>query len=50
MLVNLCKLLHAGVHDMNDDIVTLKEQIDRLRDQLRELAPDGPFLSNDDSE
>ncbi len=30
MLLNLCKLLYARVHDMNEDIVKLREQVDRL--------------------
>ena len=35
MLVNLCKLLYARVHDMNEDIVTLREEVDRLRSGYR---------------
>ena len=35
MLVNLCKLLYARVHDMNEDLAALQEEVNRLRSSHR---------------
>ena len=48
MMVNLVKLLYARVHDANQDIHTLRDEVDRLRNRLGELAPDDPLVVNRD--
>ena len=44
MLTNLCKLLYSRVHNMNEDIETLREQVDQFRNRLQIVAPDDPLL------
>ena len=45
LLHSLVKLLYFRTHSMNEDIVALRGQIDRLRQRLAELAPDDPLLT-----
>ena len=44
MLVNLITILYARVHDANQDIEMLRDEVDRLRNRLGELAPDDPLV------
>ena len=45
LLHSLVKVLYSRTHHMNEDIVALRGQIDRLRQRLAELAPDDPLLT-----
>jgi CRP-like cAMP-binding protein len=45
LLLSLVKLLYIRTSRMNEDIVGLEKQSDRLRQRLAELAPDDPLLS-----
>ena len=44
MLVNLVKLLYSRLHNVNDELEGVREQADRLRERLEELAPDDAIL------
>ena len=40
MLINLCTLLYTRMHNVNEEIVKLRVERDRMRARLSELAPD----------
>lgn len=44
MLANLCTLLYTRMYDANQEIEDLREERDRLRTRLAELAPDDPLV------
>ena len=50
MLANLIKLLYTRMHDTNDELGALREQSERLRERLSELAPNDPLLAEYGSE
>lgn len=46
MLASLIKMLYTRVHDVNEELEVLHEQVSVFRDRLRELAPDDPLLQS----
>ena len=44
MLASLIKMLYTRVHDVNEEVEVLHEQVSLLKDRLQELAPDDPVL------
>ncbi|MCZ6632537.1 MAG: cyclic nucleotide-binding domain-containing protein [bacterium] len=44
MLASLIKMLYTRVHDVNEEMEVLREQVSRFQDRLQELAPDDPVL------
>ena len=45
LLVKLITLLYSRVYDTNEEMQELRDQADRLRARLQEIAPDDPLLS-----
>jgi len=44
MLASLIKLLYTRLHDINDEMEALQEQVARLRQRMEKLAPQDPVL------
>jgi CRP-like cAMP-binding protein len=44
MLVNLVKLLYTRMYDTNEELGLMRDRGERLRERLKELAPDDPLL------
>ena len=47
ILINLCKLLYARTHGMNEDLEALQRHKEQIRERLAELAPDDPLAQTE---